>query len=283
MTQEPYGNQWKSPAAMGISLNNGTNGLLFGLTVTRAGSQHCVCQVRKLLSAPVSMWGMWSQVGVYRTNDFAVDFREISHGDKLFDPKCRDFLWILPAINSLRLTNWWTSHLQKFTNMTCSQWGIIRFLRDESDETKEICHTNNYPLFADAKESLSRIKIIIISALKHNHHIQVKVKHTGGLWFDDPKNSAIWDSYPNPNQHRMIPKKILNPHNWIIPIRDPHVDPEISWTCGSCFHAMHNDCMILYDTLCMCKNCNQFEIPAKTTVRTLVNAVICITFTYKVS
>jgi hypothetical protein len=48
--------------------------------------------------------------------------------------------------------------------MTCSQWGIIRFLRDESDETKEICHTNNYPLFADAKESLSRIKINIISA-----------------------------------------------------------------------------------------------------------------------
>lgn len=164
MTQEPYGNQWKSPAALGISLNNGTNGLLFGLTVTRAGSQHCVCQVRKLLGAPVSMWGMWSQVGVYRTNDFAVDFREISHGDKLFDPKCRDFLWILPAINSLRLTDWWTSHLQKFTNMTCSQWGIIWFLRDESDETKEICHTNNYPLFADAKESLSRIKINIISA-----------------------------------------------------------------------------------------------------------------------
>ena len=33
------------------------------------------------------------------------------------------------------------------------------FFWDESDETKEICHTNNYPLFADAKESLSEIKI----------------------------------------------------------------------------------------------------------------------------
>lgn len=52
---------------------------------------------------------------------------------------------------------------------------------DESDETKEICHTNNYPLFADAKESLSRIKIKMISALKKKHHIQVKVKHIGGL------------------------------------------------------------------------------------------------------